>query len=277
MKNLFFPLNEENNSAELKEIYLNRAFLYGDGFFESMRWHKNKISFYDDHFARIQKSFEILKLNATHLDKQVLEQQIKSVIQAMDITNDARVRLTFFRVAEGYYTPGNSKTALLIQPQSWENNEYLLNEKSISMGVFRDHYKSSSSLSNIKSLNSLVYVLAGIYVKEKGWDDGIILNDLGNVCEATSSNLFIVKDEIIYTPQASDGCVEGVMRKQAIRFAKEAGIKLREKTLTVDDVKNADEIFLTNGIRGFITVGNFEGRSYKTEMVKQLHSCLANI
>ena len=99
---LYAPLNTINESVELKEIYYNRAFLYGDGFFESMRWHKGKIYFYDDHFTRIKKSFEILKLNDSGLEKDLLQKQIESIIKNQNINTDARVRLTFFALRKGF-------------------------------------------------------------------------------------------------------------------------------------------------------------------------------
>jgi branched-chain amino acid aminotransferase len=274
---LYAPLNILNDSTELKEIYFNRAFLYGDGFFESMRWHKDKIYFYDDHFTRIRKSFEILKLNDDRLEKDLLQKQIETLIKDQNINNDARIRLTFFRIAEGFYTPEISTTGLLIQAKEWENNSYLLNETPITMGFYHDHYKNRSSLSNIKSLNSLVYVLAGIHVKENNWDDAVLLNDTGNVCEATSSNIFMVSNDVIYTPRLSEGCVGGVMRQQAIRLADKGGIKLIEKPISKEELLEADEVFLTNGIRGFITVGKCENKIYKTEIVNQFAIALNNI
>ncbi len=274
---LYAPLNTLNESVELKEIYYNRAFLYGDGFFESMRWHKEKIFFYDDHFKRIRKSFAILKLNDTGLEKDLLQKQIETVIKNQNINTDARVRLTFFRIAEGFYAPEKSTTGLLIQAKEWENNNYLLNEKPVIMGFYRDHYKNRSSLSNIKSLNSLVYVLAGIHVKENNWDDAVLLNDIGNVCEATSSNIFMVSNDIIYTPPLSECCVGGVMRQQATRLSEKAGIRLIEKPISPNELLSADEVFLTNGIRGFITVGKCEEKIYKTEIIKQFVIALNTI
>lgn len=274
MKNLFFPLNKENDSAEVKEIFLNRAFLYGDGFFESMRWHNGKISFFDDHCKRIHSSCEILKFNLASFKEDVLIKQIEEAVSRENITGDARVRLTFFRVAEGFYAPEKSDTAMLMQLLPLPDKEYILNEKGIKLGVFKDQFKACCSLSNIKSINSLVFVLAGIAARENGFDEMVVLNDKGRISESTSSNLFIIKDETVITPPATEGCVEGVMRKQVFRFADQVNIAIQEKPLTLDELNSADEIFISSGVRGLIPVTSFNGKKYEYNLLRKLHSCL---
>jgi aminodeoxychorismate lyase len=273
---LYFPLNTICSDHSYSEIYFNRAFLYGDGFFESMRWHKGKISFFDDHCLRIRKSFEILKLNGD-FNENTLYEQITTAVKEQEVNGDARVRLTFFRVADGYYTPEKSTTGMLMQIQPWPDNEYAFNSKGISMGIFHDHYKTTTSLSNIKTLNSLVYVMAGIYTRENNIDDAVILNDKGRVSEATSSNLFMLKDDVLFTPPASEGCVEGVMRKQAFRFAKNIGITLIEKPISIEVISHADEIFISNGIRGFIPVTNYLDKQFTQDVAGRMHAELNNI
>src|SRR5690606_21319524 len=92
---------------------------------------------------------------------------------------------------------------------------------SVKIGLYTDNYKPCNELSTIKSGNALLYVMAGIWAKEHGYDDVLILNEHGCVCEATGSNVFVVKDEKVFTPPVSEGCVDGVMRRFVIRQLQE--------------------------------------------------------
>ncbi len=272
MNALFYPLNKLNTEVETERIFTNRGFLFGDGFFESMRYHNGKIQFYDDHFERIKRAFHILKLSTAFLNKESLLLNLMESLNSF--SGDARVRLTFFRVGGGLYTPDGENAAALIQTQSWPSNQYELNEKPVSLGIYNESFKSRNIISSIKSLNALIYVLAGIYARENKFDDVLILNDNENICEAVSSNFFLVKNRVIYTPPVSEGCVEGVMRKQVFKFARASGIKTEEIELNQTDLQNADEVFLTTGTKGFITVGNFHQITFKKEIVLTLHERL---
>lgn len=272
MNALFYPLNKLNTEVETERIFTNRGFLFGDGFFESMRYHNGKIQFFDDHFERILKAFHILKLSTASLNKATLEKHLMDSLR--NCFGDARVRLTFFRVGGGLYTPDGGNAAALIQIQNLTTDQYELNEKPVNLGIYTESFKSRNIISTIKSLNSLIYVLAGIYARENKFDDVLIQNDAGNICEAVSSNFFLVKNRVIYTPPVSEGCVEGVMRKQVFKFARTAGIKTEEIELNQTDLQNADEVFLTTGTKGFITVGNFHQITYKQEIVHLLHERL---
>jgi branched-chain amino acid aminotransferase len=263
---LLFPLDKVSNDfiKDINDLAANRAFLYGDGFFESMRWHDGKINFYEDHYSRIERSFDILKFSKKYLHKDELHHQIASAASFAE--KDARVRLTFFRVAEGFYAPEEGNVAVMINVQSLDTEQYMINARPIATGIYKEHFKSRHTLSNLKSINSLVFVMAGIYAKENKLDEIIILNDAGHICEANASNFFLVKDAVIYTPPLSEGCVDGVMRKQTISFAEKKGLQLIQKPLSIEELLNADEVFFSSGVRGLITVGSCMNSFYKNEV-----------
>jgi branched-chain amino acid aminotransferase len=105
-------------------------------------------------------------------------------------------------------------------------------------------------LSNIKSGNALIYVLAAIFAKENQCEDAIILNEYGRVCEATSSNIFMKYQGKYYTPPLSEGCVDGVMRKVWIQELIKQGFSVLEQPVTIELLAIAEEIWLTNVIQG---------------------------
>jgi branched-chain amino acid aminotransferase len=104
--------------------------------------------------------------------------------------------------------------------------------------------------------------LAAVYKKESGFDESIILNTKGNIADTIYANLFLIKNEKIYTPALSEAPVDGVMRKQVLQLAKKQGYKIYEEAITGNDLTNADEIFLTNAIKGIQWVGQFKNKFY---------------
>jgi branched-chain amino acid aminotransferase len=112
--------------------------------------------------------------------------------------------------------------------------------------------------------------MAGIYKTQNRLDDVFLLNQHGNLCEASSSNIFISYKKNLYTPALSEGCVEGVMRHVIINLAKQNGITLTEAQISPDILYEADEVFLTNAGRGIQSVIGFGVRRYFNGMSKIL-------
>ena len=88
-------------------------------------------------------------------------------------------------------------------------------------------------------------ILAKMEANRVGAGEGVMLNQLGHVAEATGDNLFVVKDGVIYTPPPSAGCLKGITRAAAMELATELGVPVREENLTVFDIYTCDECFLT--------------------------------
>lgn len=280
---------DESQSAD---ILKNRGFLYGDGFFESMHWnvsgstilHKiasdgessGKILFSDDHLKRIKNAFRILKFDDSVFDFNQLVEESEQLLKKNNILGDARIRMTFYRISEGNYTPANNKVGYMINASPLSFSGYVMNEEGYNIGFFKEQAKSRTSISNLKTLNSLVCVLAGIYARENKWDDILIFNDAGNVIEFHTSNVFITVDNCLFTPPLSDGCIDGVMRRQVIKLAIQCGITLNEKSLYPADIANADEIILSNAVNGIRWVKQCDNKKYKKVFAEQLFSLLKN-
>lgn len=132
------------------------------------------------------------------------------------------------------------------------------------LGLYTEQYKPCHDLSLVKSGNALLYTMAGIWAKEEGWDDVLLLNEHGCICEATGSNVFVVKGETVYTPALSEGCVDGVMRRHIITRLQHADYTLSETMVTIEQLEQADAVFLTNAIQGIISVQSFEGTTYNS-------------
>jgi len=249
----------------------NRSFRYGDGFFETIRCQSGVALWVDYHIQRIAKSASVLKMALpTGLKIKYLASQINELLQVNGCLNGARLRLSVFREDGGHYTPVQNNASYILEVFTLDNEGYELNKTGLNAGFFRDMEKSCNTLSFIKSSSALLYVMAGLYAREQGWDEAIILNNHGFVAEALSSNIFMVSGGCIYTPALDQGCVDGIFRKLILDVAVKNGFKLQECAILPEDILLADEVFITNTIRGIQWIKGIENKRYFHSMSSQL-------
>lgn len=249
----------------------NRSFRYGDALFETIRIANGKILFLAEHIKRLTNSMRFLKMeNRQEFSVGLLGQQMADLSLKNGIKTDGRIRLTVFRNQNGQYTPEINSVSYLIEVEKINEKGFVLNPKGYSIDIFSELRKSHNKLSNIKSANALIYVLAGIYKKEKMLDDCIILNESGGISEAISSNIFAVKDKTVFTPPLNEACIDGIMRQKVIKIAKECKLTVYETPLLPDFLQEADEVFFTNAIQGIRWAMAFKIRRYYNNTSKLL-------
>jgi len=268
---VFINFNGEILPADTKLLTVaNRAFRYGDGLFESMRLMKGQLKFAELHADRLQRGMKALKIDGySQMDSWFLKEKVADLARRNKVKH-GRLRLTVYRDAEGLYTPSQNKMGYCMELQPFDEPRYFLNTKGLIMDIFAELPKPSNYLSNIKTCNSLIYVMAGLYKTQNKVDDVFLLNQNGFLCEASSSNIFVWYQNHLYTPALSEGCVEGVMRQVIINLAKENNIPVTEAQINPDILYEADEVFLTNATRGIQTVIGFGVRRYFNEISKLL-------
>ena len=131
-------------------------------------------------------------------------------------------------------------------------------------------------LSGLKSNNKAIQVMGSIFAKENGYDNCLVLNTNKNVIEALNGNLFLVKDNHIKTPPLSDGCLRGVMRKQVLELLlKDVNLNVEEASISPFELQKADELFITNVIKGIKPVTQYRKKTFNMEfsadLVKKLN------
>ena len=275
MSPLFINFNGEIVPTDTKLFGLgNRAFRYGDGLFESMRVMKGQLKFAELHADRLQRGMKALKIDGySQMDIYFLKEKVEDLCRR-NKAKHARVRLTVYRDAEGLYTPTQNKMGWCLELQPLDEPRYFLNTKGLIMDIFPDLPKPTNYLSNIKTCNSLTYVMAGLYKVQNKLDDVFLLNQSGFLCEASSSNIFVYYQNHLYTPALSEGCVEGIMRQVIIKLAIENDIPVTEAQINPEILYEADEVFLTNATRGIQSVMGFGVRRYFNEVSKLLSEAL---
>ncbi|MFM7105413.1 MAG: aminotransferase class IV [Flavobacteriales bacterium] len=253
----------------------NRAFRFGDGFFETMRVFSGKVLFLENHMARINDTLSVLKIAPPeNFSVETLRNQIQGLIKRNRIEQGGRVRVTFYRKSTGFYMPKSDDLGIFIEADSLMNNDFELSHQGKIVDIFPDMRKDLNRLSVFKTLNTQLYVMSALYAREKSLDESLIQNAKLAIIESTSSNLFIVSNGVLYTPSIEDGCIAGTMRMNVINLALEQKIKVYECTINPHNLLTADEFFLTNAAKGIEWVVGYRTKRYYNEMAKRLIACL---
>lgn len=248
----------------------NRAFRYGDALFETMRMSQGNVLFLENHLQRLKDGMHYLKMKIpTHFSPLYFRNLLRELTEKNTLFN-ARIRLQVYRNDGGLYTPATHATSFVIQMEPVQDTHYVLNTEGLNIALYEEIAKPICKLSNLKTTNSIYSVLAGIYKKEHHLDDCLLLNSEGNIAEAVSSNIFMVRENIFYTPSLNSGCVAGIMRDQLIKILRKNKKKIHETTFPPDDLLSADEIFLTNVVSGIRWVKRYKGKIYSNKMTQWL-------
>lgn len=252
------------------ESVLNRAFLYGDGVFETMRISRGKILFFEDHYFRLMSAMRICRMEIPmSFTMEYLENQVLELTSRNGFEN-ARVRLTVYRSGGGYYLPESSETEFVITASALDSSEYSIASQTYEADLYRDFHIPAQLLSTVKTTNRMINVTASIYASENGLDDCLLINGEKNVVEAISANVFIYSGGRLITPPVSEGCVNGVMRKQILALAKKEGIEAAEEIVSPFEIQRADEVFLTNVIKGIQPITKYRKKEYGSDLSKRL-------
>lgn len=257
----------------------NRGFFYGDGFFETIRLIDGYAVHLEDHLDRMNRSFQFLQIEPPFTpDFATLDTMIRQLAELNNIQSGGRVRLTIFRESGGYYTPNHDRSGYLMQCSPLAENNFELNRNGLHLTLYNQNRKPVSPLCTLKTLNSILYVLAGIFARNQGLDDALIMNSDDSIIESTHSNLFIVKDNRIITPGVDDGCIPGVMRRNILKIIEnKTAYDLQRRSISQKDLLDADEVFLTNAIKGIQWVVGFKEKRYYHKVSSHLASLLARV
>jgi branched-chain amino acid aminotransferase len=259
-------------SQDANILTQNRAFLYGDAVFETVKILNNKILFLEDHYFRLMSSMRVIRMEIPmNFTMEYFEEQILSLIKINDLSVSSRARITVYRNDGGYYLPKNNNVSFLIHTVTVENTYYSIEEKEYEVDLYKDFYVTKQLLSSIKTTNRLINITGSIYADENGLDNCVLLNDSKNVVEALQGNIFMLLGNRLITPPVSEGCLNGVMRKQILGLAKKIdGLEVVEEVISPFDLQKADELFITNVIKGIQPITKYRKKTFTTKIANQL-------
>ncbi|MCH1534982.1 MAG: aminotransferase class IV [Schleiferiaceae bacterium] len=269
-----------NFNTELQEIEklpitaLARAARYGDGVFETIRMREGKLLFIEDHYFRLMASMRILRMVIPmEFTPEFIVDQSLRLAEERGFEN-GRLRLQIVRSGGGAYTPNSNTVDWWMELDALETKDYLLNEEGLKVELFKDHYVQPGLLSTLKSSNALPYVLGSIYAQENQFDAVLLVNDAKQLVEANYGNVFLVEGNVLRTAPLDDGALRGVFRKNILEWAKDIQLEVQEKSINPFDLQKADEVWITNTIRGIEWVGQYRKKSYVSTKAKEMTAML---
>jgi branched-chain amino acid aminotransferase len=247
--------------SQAKVSVFDHGFLYGDGVFEGIRAYNGKVFMLDEHLDRLYDSAKSIWLTIP-LTKEQMRDAILQTLRANKL-RDAYIRVVVSRGEGdlGLDPRKCPKPNIVIITDRIELFPEELYERGIEMVTVSVRRNSPQALNpNIKSLNYLNNILAKIEAINAGKPEGLMLTLDGYVAEGTGENIFIVKRGELFTPPAYMGILKGITRQVVMQLAQEEGIPVHEAVLTLHDVYNADECFLTGTGAEIIPVVKLDGR-----------------
>ena len=234
---------------------MNRGFLYGDGFFESIRVVNGSMPLLTFHLERIYDALEIYKIYPNFDVSDEFIQGISKSYQPNGI-----LRINFFREGEGRYTPESNGLAFDHSFRKTEDEFNIptgldlpseLDRMPVKLGKIGTYNKAKpmEDWLTVKSLSSIFYVLASNYRTENKLDYLFLANSNEEICEEVSSNILLKKGEEIVIPKLSSGGVNGATQRYLLD---NYGFQIEERSLHIEDLEAFDAVFLCRG-----TVGTF--------------------
>lgn len=252
---------------------LNRAFHFGDAFFDTLRFSGGKLLHWDQHYRRITDSVASLRMELRNdASTRSLDQQILNLLNRQRL-KEARVRITVFRSGKGLYRPQSNMADILIESKPLSVGAYL-DGPGLLAGISQVAIAPLGPLSHIKSSSRPASIQAAIECGQRQLDELLILNTNNTLAEAISSNVFLFIDGILYMPMPGQGQVEGIMQELVSELAAASGIPVQNSEISTDMIHEAEQAFLTNSIRGIRPVSRLEEKPLEISLALKLQKLL---
>jgi len=240
----------------------DRAFRFGESWFETMLLRGKNIRFWADHQQRIAEA-----ATAFGFDVPDLSSVPELASRLSDMLADAdtyRVRLTLWRAEGSGYTPLSGRTHWLLEvfeagEPSGEPQQLGISSRAL---IFSRRGFSG------KTGNSAPYVQASAEALQNGWQHILLLNEQGMIAETANANIFWRKNDTYYTPALSSGCIAGVMRRNILRALQNEGLACEEVLVPPEVLYDASEIFVSNALIGIKNIHLFGQKQYPAHAEK---------
>ena len=249
----------------------DRGLLLGDGVFDTMLYQNNELTYYNDHYKRLKTAAKLLSFNF-NLTNEQLKNIITNLIKKNNFQNKQiaiRTNITRGVSKRGLDFDKSHKVGIYIKLNLIPKSLFM---KSIKLGIANIRRNSTSPISQNKTLNYLDNVIEKNRAAKNGYEDAIFLNINKKVSCTTTSNIFYVQKNKIYTPPLKDGVLNGVMREQFLKKK-----IATTQTTSLNNLLKSDYIFLTNSVFGIRPVKTISGSRKTFEGSKKFYTKLIDI
>ncbi|MBY0379987.1 MAG: aminotransferase class IV [Burkholderiales bacterium] len=266
INNQFYDSDTCNISAN------DRGLLFGDGIFTTIKSINNKLQHFHQHYERLKQHAKTTSITIKLSEKELHDNCIELLKQNQQCQKTAITRITITRgISErGINIPKQPIPTVIIQCTNLEPKSDLTPIRICYTSIVRNEY---SPLTRIKSLNYLESILARKEAQERNFDDGIMLNTRGSICECTAANIFFVTTNYeVLTPHLSEGVLNGIIREQVIATCKKLNIPILQRSICPDDIYDCIEAFQTNCVIDIQPISHIEDFNFsvKNDGITQL-------
>lgn len=249
----------------------NEAVRGSYGLYETMLLRNNQILHQELHWKRFWAGLNLLKFTIPkQLNETFFEQQIIELATKNNHSELGRIRLQV--LAKNGIPPFEAQ--YYIETQALDSEIFANQKQGLKLEVLNNFTKPTQPESNFKISHSLHYPLAKAAIQAQNIDDVLLQNDAGNIIESAIANLFWIKENKIFTPPISDACLAGTMRSFLIKKMAEHQIAIIEKSVSLEVLLTADELFLCNSIRGIRWVASLCGTRFQHEMTMRIKALI---
>jgi len=225
--------------------------LFGRGVYDTFRARNGRVFRLEAHVARITAGAKVVGIAMPSLDAEAV---VNELCERCGL-EDARVRMT---LTAG---PAGGAPTLVIQARAATDYEAELYENGMSALISPVRRNETSPLAGVKSLNCLDNIMSREWAQAQGADTALLLNTRGALAEASTANVFVVRDGGLVTPPVRDGALPGVTRSAVLELAREAGMRSEERSLSPEELFGAEEAFLTGAVMGVMPLVRADGRA----------------
>lgn len=248
----------------------NSSYRYGDGLFETIRCKEGKLLMQERHFQRLFEGMQLLGYQLPAFFNRIqLAQNVEELLKKNKYMQLARIRISVYRGLGGLFD-NDGHAGYLIEAWALEPQTADWNEEGWVIGIYPDARKATDRFSHLKSASFLPYSMAAHYAKENNWDDALVLNTSAAIADSSMANIFLVQNGKITTPSLNQGCVAGTFRASLLEKLREHHYPVEECTLRPAQLEDADEVFLTNAIRGIRWVRTAGSKVYSHVLTKEI-------
>ncbi|MDB6018873.1 MAG: ilvE [Pedosphaera sp.] len=265
------------SEAQAVVSVFDRSFLYGDGLFETMRVFRGVPFRWLDHMARLEQGARLLNITLPYSRDQ-LRDYARQLIEKNHLP-ESLLRLTLSRGVgpRGYSPKGADHPTLVmtLHPAPDANGEPIPQWRVVTAS-FR--LPANEPLALFKNCNKLPQIMARAQADASGADEALLLNTLGEVVEAASSNLFWIADNVVCTPPLNSGILAGVTRLVVLEICQSLNIPTRELGITPTNLPRVQGVFLSLSSWGIVEVTHLDNQPLgRSPLVNKLQSAYAQI
>ena len=253
----------EQSTLSITDI--DRAWRYGDGGFETIRWNGKDLPLYEYHLRRASQHAQLIQCDVTFPEQTEMDDILRALAKNNNIETSVRCRMSWFRKSGGFYLPTDDAGSVLIETFPFDERAIKREQKAV---LYNDQPLVRGKLSAFKRLGAQIYTDAARFAHMMDADEAIILNYEGNLAETVTANLILREGNSFFAPPVQDGGIEGVMLYFLSKHLPEWGFHFARKTYSPDELMRVDEILTVNALRGICCITSVFGKKFTSNSLE---------